>query len=83
MTRQGTRRHTAHDLRETIALNLRNAQAEAGLKNEQLARETGISLRLLQKHRAGDNTPDWDNLSRYAAVLNKPVAWFLGEKAAA
>lgn len=76
MTRHETRHGTA-EARETIAARLKEAQGELGMKTEELARETGISLRLVQKHRAADNAPSWDTLTRYSRVLKKPVAWFL------
>lgn len=82
MSRQTTRH--PESVRHVIARNLRAAQAESGLDNEALAREVGLGLRLVQKHRAGHNAPSLDNLARYAKVLKKPVSFFFeDEKAAA
>lgn len=75
MTRRETR-HSAAPLRLIIAARIREAQAERDLKTEELAQRTGISLRLVQKHRAGDNAPGDDSLRRYAEVLNKPLSYF-------
>lgn len=83
MARRGTRLPET-DLRRTIGERLCEAQRERGLTNDALAREVGLGLRLVQKHRAGDNTPSLENLARYGRVLGKPVAWFFDteEKAA-
>jgi transcriptional regulator with XRE-family HTH domain len=78
MTRH-ERRHDATDeapLRLIIAARIREAQETKGLKTEDLAAATGISLRLVQKHRAGDNAPGDASLRRYAAVLGKPLSYF-------
>lgn len=83
MARRASRHPAAVELRSRIAERLREAQAESGLKNEELARQIGISVRLVQKHRAGHNTPDWENLLAYARILGKPVTWFLDGKVAA
>jgi len=66
------------DLRRTIGLRLCEAQRERGLTNDALAREVGLGLRLVQKHRAGDHAPTLENLARYGRVLGRPVAWFFG-----
>lgn len=63
-------------MRLIIAARIREAQADRDLKTEELARETGISLRLVQKHRAGENAPGDANLRRYASVLRKPLQFF-------
>lgn len=83
MSRLSTRLDAS--LRLTVARNIRAAQEELGLKNEELAREVGFGLRLVQKHRAGENAPTLENLARYGRALRKPVAYFFevgGEKAA-
>lgn len=82
MARHGTRLPVSYDLRELVAERIRQAQKDRGLKTEELARETGISLRLVQKHRAAHNAPNMDSLSRYAKVLGKPIPWFITEDAA-
>lgn len=82
MTRHGTRQPETHDVRDLIAARLREAQADAGLTNEELARETGISLRLVQKHRAAHNAPSFASLTRYSLALDRPLSWFLGKEAA-
>lgn len=67
----------AQDVRVLIGENIKLAQAEAGIERvEDLAHMVGLSLRLVQKHRAGDNAPGHANLIAYARVLGKPVAWF-------
>jgi transcriptional regulator with XRE-family HTH domain len=74
-----TRRETRHDeapVRMIIAARIREAQEDEGLKTEELAHLTGISLRLVQKHRAGDNAPGDASLRRYAAALKRPLAYF-------
>lgn len=67
----------AHELRLVIGENIKLAQAEAEIRTvDELARKVGISVRLVQKHRAGDNAPGHENLLVYSRVLGKPVAWF-------
>lgn len=77
MSRHETRHEDAQDVRELIGENIKLAQTEAGVETvEELARLVGISLRLVQKHRAGDNAPGHGNLLAYSRALKKPVAWF-------
>lgn len=75
MTRHEAR-HTEAPVRLIIAARIRQAQEERGLKTEDLAQQTGIDLRLVQKHRAGDNAPGDTNLRRYAEALGKPLSFF-------
>lgn len=85
MARRDSRSLTAPALRKRLGDRIVEAQEEAGIETvEELARRVGLSLRLVQKHRAGDNAPSLANLGKYARVLGKPVAWFFeDEKAAA
>lgn len=76
MARQQKRHLEAAQLRKVIGGRITEAQANAGLTTEELAREVGLGLRLVQKHRAGDNAPTLENLARYARVLDRPVSWF-------
>lgn len=79
MTRRDARHSeaaTPNPVRLIVAARIREGQEAAGLNTEELARETGISLRLVQKHRAGDNGPSDESLHRYAHALKKPIAWF-------
>jgi transcriptional regulator with XRE-family HTH domain len=60
--------------RKPLSENIRAAQAKAGLTNEALAREVGVGLRLLQKWRAGDVDPRYDNLLKLSKALGVSVA---------
>lgn len=75
----------AQDLREIIGANITAGRTEKKVTVEELARAVGISLRLVQKHLAGDNAPGHENLLRYSRFFGKPVSWFFErhEKAAA
>lgn len=64
-----------------IAARLKEAQGD--MTTEALAREVGISLRLVQKHRAGDNAPTIENLAKYGRVLHRDWRWFLAAEVAA
>lgn len=77
MTRHGTRLGASPELAGYIGERLRSEQKRVGLKNEEVARETGIGLRLVQKHRAGHNAPNWVNLNEYARLFDRDVRWFL------
>lgn len=79
MARRERRHSLAPQIRDRIAERLKEAQLAADIKTEELAKITGISMRLVQKHRAGTNSPSYDSLARYAVALNKPVSWFLTE----
>jgi transcriptional regulator with XRE-family HTH domain len=76
MTRRETRHSETDPIKLIIAARIQEAQEELGLRTEDLAQQVGISLRLVQKHRAGDNAPGNANLRRYAAVLKKPLSYF-------
>lgn len=52
------------------------------MKNEPLARETGIGLRLVQRHRKGEHLPKQDHIFIYSRVLDFPVSWFFQESEA-
>ncbi len=57
-----------------IAANLRAAQAAKGITNDELAREVGVGLRLLQKWRAGDVAPRYANALKLAQILDVTVS---------
>lgn len=59
-----------------FAARLVEAQAAAGIKNEDLAREIGVGLRLVQRWRAGESKPGGENLVALAAALGKHPGWF-------
>jgi transcriptional regulator with XRE-family HTH domain len=85
MTRRETRQDgavatTAADLRQRVGAKIEQRRVEQGLKNRQLADAVGIDVRLLQKHKAGDNMPSDENLLRYARALEVPVSWFFEER---
>jgi transcriptional regulator with XRE-family HTH domain len=75
--RQAEASASAQDVRDVIGANIKLAQEQAGIKTvDELARRVEISLRLVQKHRAGDNAPGHEYLTRYARVLGRPMGWF-------
>lgn len=76
-------RHQARQEISSVAARLREAQAERGITNEQLARDIDVSLRLLQKWRAGDVHPRMHNLVLLSRYFDKPLAWFFTESEAA
>jgi transcriptional regulator with XRE-family HTH domain len=75
------RQETSPPAKSPFALNLRAAQAVKGLTTDELARELGISARLVQKWRAGSVTPRYENVRRLAEVLDVDVAYFYGTPA--
>lgn len=72
MTRTIPRTH-----KYVIAKNLREAQAKHGISNESLARKVEVTLRVVQKWRAGDAAPTYENLVRVATALEIPVGQLL------
>lgn len=78
MTPSRTRQSHASSFAERLKL----AQAAKGLTNEDFARAVGVSLRLLQKYRAGTVQPSGATLARICAEVEQPVEWFYAEAAA-
>jgi transcriptional regulator with XRE-family HTH domain len=78
MTRHETRHGetSAQDLRQRVGSNIEIGRRAKKLTNRELAGLVDIDVRLLQKHKAGDNMPSDENLLRYARVLDRPVSWF-------
>lgn len=78
MTRRNARHETttAADLRHRVGAKIELRRVARNLKNRELADLVGIDVRLLQKHKAGDNMPSDENLLRYARALDVPVSWF-------
>lgn len=64
---------------EAFAAKLREAQAAAGIKNEDLASEVGVSVRLLQVWRSGKGAPGAANLAALTVVLERDAAWFFSQ----
>lgn len=61
---------------EVFAARLKLAQGESGLKNEALARKSGVSLRLIQLYRKGETVPRDENLAKLATALGRDPMWF-------
>jgi transcriptional regulator with XRE-family HTH domain len=67
-----------------FAVRLRQAQADAEIGNEDLARKIGVGLRLVQRWRSGAGEPSGQNLVALAAALEREPGWFYEtDKAAA
>lgn len=60
-----------------FAARLREAQADAGLSNRELAQRLDISESLLGKWRRGDNHPTFGNIVLLAGILEKPLDFFV------
>jgi transcriptional regulator with XRE-family HTH domain len=65
--------------RPPIGENLRRAQAEAGLKNHELAATLGLPERQITRWRHDRTTPSWAAVVALGEVLNREPAWFYGE----
>lgn len=78
MSRQEPRQK--HDIQKSpFGSNLKVAQAEAEKSNETLAYELGVTVRLIQKWRAGTVTPRWENTVRLGVALDREPGWFYSE----
>lgn len=62
-----------------LPAQLRLALDEAGMTQEALAREIGITHRQVQKYVAGDAEPHGRRLVAIAAALGKKPEWFYDE----
>lgn len=60
-----------------IGLRVRQARLEAGVSQEQLGRQLGISYQQLQKNETGLNRISVGRLKRIAELLDKPLSYFL------
>lgn len=56
---------------------------EAEISNEQLARDLNVSLRLIQKYRAGKAYPRPERMMLIARQFGRSVGWFQPDKVAA
>ncbi|HEY4002870.1 MAG TPA: helix-turn-helix transcriptional regulator [Candidatus Xenobia bacterium] len=69
--------------RSPLASRLREARAQAGLTQDELARRVGVSGRsAIGKYETGEREPDYNTLAKMAAVLQVSVAFLLGEEGA-
>jgi transcriptional regulator with XRE-family HTH domain len=59
------------------------ARVEAGLTQEELARETQISVASIGKYERGERFPRGPKLRRIADVTGRPIGWFFEEAEAA
>jgi len=62
--------------REVFAERLKQAQAEADITNEALARRVGVSVRLLQVWRSGKGAPSASKFASLTVALKRDAAWF-------
>lgn len=79
MARQAER----HTVTPPVGRRIREAQSARGLTNDQLAREIDVTVRLVQRWRAGTVVPSLPNLHRLSETLDRPVAWFFTDDEAA
>jgi transcriptional regulator with XRE-family HTH domain len=66
-----------------IAQRLKDARSEAGLTQEALARDAGLSLPTVQRSEVGRHEPSVSTLRCLAAALGCSVADLIGEEASA
>lgn len=72
-------RHSASGgdpLKATIAANLRQAQKDSELSNQQMADAVGAHPRLYVKWKQGDVTPGHGYMLKLAEALGQDVSWF-------
>lgn len=67
------RRHV-HD--DSFAGRLRQAKAASGKSADTIAKDAGVTVRVVQRWIAGDGQPSGENLIRLARVLDRDPAWF-------
>lgn len=65
---------------QEIGLRLRDALAEARQSQEELADRLDVSGSLVNQWVTGARRIQIEDLRRVAAILDKPVYWFLGEE---
>jgi transcriptional regulator with XRE-family HTH domain len=62
---------------QNMLARLRKARRDAGLTQEEVARRLGARQALVSKVERGERRLDPIELSRFAALYGKPLAWFL------
>lgn len=68
---------------DTLADRIRTARKESGMSREQAAVALGVSLRTFARWETGESQQlTATRLQQIAAVLGKPLAYFLSEVAA-
>ena len=66
---------------ETLGERIRAARQAAGLSQEKLAEQLGLTRQAVTKWETGQSAPSTENLLRLAEVLGVPVTALLGEAA--
>ncbi|MCL5036958.1 MAG: helix-turn-helix domain-containing protein [Chloroflexi bacterium] len=66
-------------VREDLGNRIRYARKEAGMSQEELARHLGYTQAAIYKIEKGKSEPGFETLRRIAAVLKRPLAFFLEE----
>lgn len=62
--------------REQAPEKVRKAREDAGLTQEQLAEQCGVTVNSVGHYEGGRAVPKVDTLERIAAATGKPLAWF-------
>ena len=63
----------------TFNERLKNIREQKGLTQEQLAKRSGISCRMIQKYESGVSRPRFEAAEKLASALELPVSQLLGE----
>jgi len=58
---------------------IKQARLEAGMSQQTLAADLGISFQQIQKYERGTNRPSISRLIEISAVFERPVTWFWPE----
>lgn len=66
------------DYRIEVGRRIAQARKEAQMRQEDLARELGVSVRTIYAYESGE-TPPHRNLRQIADILGRPVDWFRDE----
>lgn len=69
--------------REQAPGKVRKAREDAGLTQEQLAEQCGVTVNSVGHYEGGRAVPKVDTLERIAAATGKPLAWFFQDEDAA
>ena len=64
----------------TFGHRFTEARLAAGLTQEQMARQVGVTLRVVQRWSSGEGEPSAESLARICSVLGRPVEFFYPEE---
>ena len=61
-----------------IGEKIRQQRRLTGMKQEELSKRVGVSLKTIQRWENGERSPRMDEINRLSTALDKPLGYFVG-----